>query len=125
MTKRTKIAELLKSTEFGKEVTVKGWVRTFRNNQFLAINDGSCLANIQAVIELNSTDDSLLRRLTTGASVSVSGTLVESLGKGQKVELKAKTLEILGDCAAEETQPRFSQRESPSALPDQYIQCRI
>jgi asparaginyl-tRNA synthetase len=101
MSMRTKIAELLKCTEFGKEVTVKGWVRTFRNNQFLAINDGSCLANIQAVIELNSTDDGLLKRLTTGASVAVSGTLVESLGKGQKVELKVKTLEILGDCDAE------------------------
>ncbi len=101
MSQRTKIAELLQSTEFGKEITVKGWVRTFRNNQFIAINDGSCLGNIQAVVELNTMDEALLKRLTTGASVAVSGLLIESLGKGQKVELKVKTLEILGDCDAE------------------------
>ena len=101
MNKRTKIAELLESTAYGKEVTVKGWVRTFRNNQFIAINDGSSMNNIQAVVELNSMDDALLRRLTTGASVSVTGELVASLGKGQKVEVKVKNLEILGDCDAE------------------------
>jgi asparaginyl-tRNA synthetase len=101
MSKRTKIAELLESMAFGKEVTVKGWVRTFRNNQFIAINDGSSMNNIQAVVELNSVDDTILRRLTTGASVAVTGELVESLGKGQKVEVKVRKLEILGDCDAE------------------------
>jgi asparaginyl-tRNA synthetase len=101
MSKRTKIAELLESTAFGKEVIVKGWVRTFRNNQFIAINDGSSMNNIQAVVELNSIEDALLRRLTTGASVAVTGELVASLGKGQKVEVKVKKLEILGDCDAE------------------------
>ncbi len=99
--KRTKIEELLKSTEFGKTVTVKGWVRTFRNNQFIAINDGSCLNGIQAVVELNSLDEGILKRLNTGASVSITGELAASLGKGQKVEVKVKTLEILGDCDAE------------------------
>jgi asparaginyl-tRNA synthetase len=101
MTKRTKISELLHSTAFGTEVTVKGWVRTFRNNQFIAINDGSTLNNIQAVVELNSMDEAQLKRLTTGASVSLTGELIASLGKGQKVEVKVKTLEILGDCDAE------------------------
>ncbi len=101
MSKRTKISELLQSTDYGKEVTAKGWVRTFRNNQFIAINDGSGINNLQAVVSLDFPDEPLLRRLTTGASVSVTGELVESLGKGQKVEIKVKTLEILGDCDAE------------------------
>ena len=99
--KRIKIKELLNSTEFGQDVVVKGWVRTFRNNQFIAINDGSTINNIQAVVDFNSTDESLLKRLTTGASVSVTGELVESLGKGQRVEIKVKELEILGDSDAE------------------------
>jgi asparaginyl-tRNA synthetase len=99
--KRTKIKALLATTDFGKEVTVMGWVKTFRNNQFIAINDGSSIHNIQAVVDFNSTEESLLKRLTTGASVAVNGTLVESLGKGQRVEIKVKTLEILGDSDAE------------------------
>ncbi|MGX5687805.1 asparagine--tRNA ligase [Arcticibacter tournemirensis] len=99
--KRTKIKDLLNATEFGQQVTVKGWVRTFRNNQFIAINDGSSINNIQAVVDFTSTDESLLKRLTTGAAVSVTGELVESLGKGQRVEIKVGQLEILGDCDAE------------------------
>ncbi|KAA8486242.1 asparaginyl-tRNA synthetase [Arcticibacter tournemirensis] len=99
--KRTKIKDLLNATDFGQQVTVKGWVRTFRNNQFIAINDGSSINNIQAVVDFTSTDESLLKRLTTGAAVSVTGELVESLGKGQRVEIKVGQLEILGDCDAE------------------------
>lgn len=78
-----------------------GWVKTFRNNQFIAINDGSSIQNIQAVVDFNAFDENLLKRLTTGAAISVTGTLVESLGKGQKVEIKVKQLEILGDSDAE------------------------
>jgi asparaginyl-tRNA synthetase len=99
--KRTKVKELLNSTAYGSEVTVKGWVRTFRNNQFIAINDGSTINNIQAVVDFTTTDEALLKRLTTGAAVSVTGELIESLGKGQKVEVKVKELEILGDSDAE------------------------
>ncbi len=99
--KRTKIKDLLNAESFGHEVVVKGWVRTFRNNQFIAINDGSTINNIQAVVDFNSTEESLLKRLTTGASVSVTGELVESLGKGQRVEIKVSRLEILGDSDAE------------------------
>lgn len=99
--KRIKIKELLTSTEVGQEVIVKGWVRTFRNNQFIAINDGSTINNIQAVVDFNSIDEALLKRITTGASVSVRGELVESLGKGQRVEIKVTELEILGDSDAE------------------------
>jgi len=101
MAKRIKIKDLLNSTDFGKEVTVMGWVKTFRNNQFIAINDGSTIKNIQAVVDFNSFDDSLLRRLTTGAAVSLTGEIVESLGKGQRIEIKVNTLEILGDSDAE------------------------
>ena len=98
---RTKIKYLLNATEFGKEVIVKGWVRTFRNNQFIAINDGSTLNNIQAVVDFTTTDEALLKRVTTGAAVSVTGLLIESLGKGQRVEIKVASLEILGDSDAE------------------------
>ncbi len=99
--KRIKVKDLMNSTAFGSDVTVKGWVRTFRNNQFIAINDGSTLSNIQAVVDFTTADETLLKRLTTGAAVSVMGTLVESQGKGQKVEIKVKNLEILGDSDAE------------------------
>ncbi|MBD1420309.1 asparagine--tRNA ligase [Sphingobacterium chuzhouense] len=95
--KHTRIKELLKTEEFGKEVIVKGWVRTFRNNQFIAINDGSSINNIQAVVDFENTDEALLKRITTGAAVQVKGQLVESLGKGQRVEIKVNELTILGD----------------------------
>lgn len=95
--KRDKIKDLLNSAGTGQQVTVKGWVKTFRNNQFIAVNDGSSINNIQAVIDFTATDESILKRLTTGAAVSVGGQLVESLGKGQRVEIKVSKLEILGD----------------------------
>jgi asparaginyl-tRNA synthetase len=99
--KRTKIKELLKTAPAGQIVTVLGWVRTFRNNQFIAINDGSTIQNIQAVAELNSFDEGVLKRITTGACISVTGELIPSPAKGQAVEVKAKEIEILGDCDAE------------------------
>ncbi len=99
--KRTKIKALLNETTFGKEVTVMGWIKTFRNNQFIAINDGSCIQNIQAVVDFKHFDEALLKRLTTGAAIAVTGDLVESMGKGQSVEIKVKSLEILGDSDAE------------------------
>ncbi len=95
--KRTKIKEVLQEEGKGQEITVMGWVRTFRNNQFIALNDGSINTNLQIVLELGKFDDTLLKRITTGAAVKVSGTLVSSLGKGQKVEVKAIAIEILGD----------------------------
>ncbi len=98
---RTKIKQLLATKPAGQTVTVQGWVRTFRNNQFIAINDGSTIQNIQAVVDFNSTDESLLKRLTTGACVSVTGSLIESPAKGQPVEVKVDQLEILGDSDAE------------------------
>src|SRR6201989_2643673 len=97
MSQRTKIKALLESEETDIDVTVKGWVRTFRNNQFIALNDGSTNNNLQVVVDFENTDAALLKRLTTGAAISVTGQLVASLGKGQTVEVKATTIEILGD----------------------------
>lgn len=102
MIKREKIKDLLVSTAFDTEVKVMGWIRTFRNNQFIALNDGSCMGNIQIVVDFTNTAEELLKRLTTGAAISVVGTLVESIGKGQKVDIKATNIEILGDSNAEE-----------------------
>jgi asparaginyl-tRNA synthetase len=97
MSQRIKIKALLESTTTDVDVTVKGWVRTFRNNQFIALNDGSTNNNIQIVVDFENTDPALLKRITTGAAISVFGHLVASLGKGQTVEVKAKSIEILGD----------------------------
>jgi asparaginyl-tRNA synthetase len=94
---RIKIKELLKAEPQGQEVTVMGWVRTFRNNQFVALNDGSTNQNLQVVLELGKFDDETLKRITTSASLKVKGPVIESLGKGQKLEVKATDLEILGD----------------------------
>lgn len=82
----------------GQTITVMGWVRTFRNTQFISINDGSTINNLQAVVALNSQDEGLLKRITTGACVSIKGELIASLGKGQAVEVKVNELTILGDC---------------------------
>ena len=98
---RTKIKALLASGQTGSDVIVMGWVRTFRNNQFIALNDGSTNSNLQVVVALGLVDDDTLKRLTTGASIKVTGTVVASVGKGQTVEVKANTLEILGDSDAE------------------------
>ena len=94
---RTKIKDLLVTKPENQPVTVRGWVRTFRNNQFIAINDGSTIQNIQAVVDFTNTPEALLKRITTGACVSVKGILVASPAKGQPVELKVEELEILGD----------------------------
>ncbi|RYU89303.1 asparagine--tRNA ligase [Mucilaginibacter terrigena] len=97
MSSRTKIKALLESGKTDIDVTVKGWVRTFRNNQFIALNDGSTNNNLQIVVDFENTDPALLKRITTGAALSVSGKLVASLGKGQSVDVKATSIEILGD----------------------------
>ena len=99
---RTNVAELLSSDKFLREITLKGWVRTFRANRFIALNDGSTLHNIQCVVDFENTDENLLKRVTTGASVSIKGTLVESQGKGQHVEIQVSDIEILGDSNPDE-----------------------
>lgn len=99
--KRSKIKELLVSSPTNQMVQVSGWVRTFRNNQFISINDGSTIQNLQAVVDLSVADEALQKRITPGACISITGELIASLGKGQAVEVKVKTLEILGDCDPE------------------------
>lgn len=98
---RTKIKELLLKDDANYQTTVMGWVRTFRNNQFIAVNDGSTNTNLQVVATLGLLNDETLKRITTGACIKVTGEIIPSLGKGQKVELKAETIEILGDSDAE------------------------
>jgi len=95
--KRVKVKELLALEPSNQEITVMGWVRSFRNNQFMALNDGSTNNNIQVVLELGKYDEAILKRITSSASVKVTGILIPSQGKGQKSEVKALTLEILGD----------------------------
>ena len=110
--KRTKIKELLEAEQTGHEVIVMGWVRTFRNNQFIALNDGSTNNNLQVVVELELLSDVTLKRITTSASLRIVGQVVESLGKGQKIELKATSIEILGDCDPEKYPLQLKNRPS-------------
>ncbi|MEX6689003.1 asparagine--tRNA ligase [Danxiaibacter flavus] len=109
---RTKIKTLLAQEATGQEVIVMGWVRSFRNNQFIALNDGSTNNNLQIVTELGLLDENTLKRITTGASLKVVGELIPSLGKGQKVEVKAKTVEVLGDCDGEKYPLQLKNRPS-------------
>ncbi len=109
---RVKVKELLATEPKNQEITVMGWVRTFRNNQFIALNDGSTNNNLQIVVELGSLDDSLLKRITPGASLKVTGELIASLGKGQKVEVKARSVEVLGDCNPEQYPLQLKNRPS-------------
>lgn len=102
MAKAVKIKRLLNNGVLNHEVMVNGWVRTFRNNQFIALNDGSTISNLQCVLALDSLDEKTVKRITTGAALSITGQVVESIGKGQKVELKITALTILGDCDAEQ-----------------------
>ena len=98
---RTKILEILKSTEYGKKVCVKGWVRTHRNSKavdFIALNDGSTIKNIQIVVDPTQFDDQLLKDITTGSCICAEGTLVESQGAGQSSEIQATRLEVYGLC---------------------------
>jgi asparaginyl-tRNA synthetase len=99
--KHTKVKNLLESSATIAQVNAKGWVRTFRNNQFIALNDGSTINNIQCVVDFENTPEETLKRITTGAAISVTGALVESQGAGQKYEIQVSKLEILGDSDAE------------------------
>lgn len=95
---RTKIKDILLSDKADYTVNVKGWVRSFRNNQFIALNDGSCMKSLQVVAELGKFDETILSKINESASISVTGKIVLSQGKGQKYDLMAETIEILGEC---------------------------
>ena len=98
---KSTIAELFLQEIKTLDVEVKGWVKSFRANRFIALNDGSTLRNIQCVVDFESMEETLLRRITTGAAIHVKGTLVESQGKGQDVEIQVSSIEILGDADPE------------------------
>src|SRR5690606_12876594 len=91
------VAELLSQNNTAQEVEIKGWVRTFRANRFIALNDGSTINNIQCVVDFENTDEAILKRITTGAAIHIKGDLVESLGKGQNVEINVTSINVLGD----------------------------
>ncbi len=99
---KAKIADLLNSDKFLQEVEVKGWVRSFRSNRFIAVNDGSTINNLQCVIDFENTSEDILKRITVGAAIKVKGTLKESLGSQQSVEVDVTLIEILGDANPEE-----------------------
>jgi asparaginyl-tRNA synthetase len=94
---RTKVKDILTAEQQGTKATVMGWVRTFRSNKFISLNDGSTPNNLQIVVDFEKYEESLLKRITTGACIRVSGEIVESLGSGQKVEIVAEEIDILGD----------------------------
>ena len=92
-----RLAELLDQPEKFETVTVKGWVRTFRANRFIALNDGSTSENLQCVVDFENTDEKILRKINTGAALEISGKLVESAGKGQSLEIVVATIQIVGE----------------------------
>lgn len=104
MSSRTKVVDALRSTDYNKDITVKGWVRSHRSSKavdFIALNDGSTIKNIQIVVAPEKFDAEMLKNITTGACIRATGTLVESQGKGQTVEVQAKELEIYGLCPSD------------------------
>lgn len=101
MEKRTEISRLIKEQPIGQKVTVMGWVRTFRNNQFIALSDGSCQGTLQVVVDRENSSEEELKRITTGAAISATGTLVESQGRGQSVEVQADSVHIFGESDAD------------------------
>lgn len=95
---RKSIGEVLKLNPVDQELKLSGWVRSFRNNRFIALNDGSCLGNIQLVVDAEQLSEDLLKRITIGAAIQAKGKLIPSLGGGQRVELQVSEISILGDC---------------------------
>jgi asparaginyl-tRNA synthetase len=110
--KRWKIVEILGQEGnqlVNQDITIKGWVRAFRSNRFIQLNDGSCMATLQAVVDFEKFEDTLLKRITTGAALSITGKLIESQGTGQAVELQVESIEILGDANPDDVQKTVMQ----------------
>ena len=107
--KRTRVVDILNTDNIGRTLTVNGWVRFFRQNRFLLLNDGSTIHNIQVVVDYESFDEALIKKLTTGAAVSATGQVVESQGSGQAVEILAEILELLGEAHPDQVQTTILQ----------------
>lgn len=112
--KRTKIIDVLAKTEVGTELVVKGWVRAFRSNRFIQLNDGSTINSLQAVIDFENFDEAVLKKITTGAAVGLTGVLIESQGSGQSVELQVKEVEIIGEANPDDVQKTVMQPKKHS-----------
>jgi asparaginyl-tRNA synthetase len=112
--KRTKIVDVLKVPKVGEKYCIKGWVRAFRSNRFIQVNDGSTINNIQAVVDFENFDEEILKRITTAASVGLTGTLIESQGSGQTVELLVEAIEIIGDAHPDDVQKTVMQPKKHS-----------
>ncbi len=102
MSRRTEIAEVLKAPKINEQVTVMGWVRAFRSNRFIALNDGSTINNLQIVVDFENFDEALLKKVNFHACVKVTGQLVESQGAGQAVEVECQEIEIIGESNPDE-----------------------
>lgn len=114
---RLRIKSLLDNSagiSLGSEITVKGWVRAFRSNRFIQINDGSCIASLQAVVDFEKFEETLLKRITTAACVSLTGNLIASHGAGQAVEIQVSHIEIIGDAHPDDIQKTVMQTKRHS-----------
>jgi asparaginyl-tRNA synthetase len=112
--KRIRIIDILTNPEIGKEINVKGWVRAFRSNRFIQLTDGSTINTLQAVVDFEQFDEALLKKITTAAALSLTGTLIESQGSGQAVELQVSTIEILGEANPDDVQKTVMQPKKHS-----------
>ena len=116
--KRTIISDILKEHDpkklEGEKVLIKGWVRAFRSNRFIQINDGSCLATIQAVIEYEKFDEEVLKNITTGSAVSIEGEIVASIGSKQSIEIQTSNIKVIGTANPEDVQKTILQPKKHS-----------
>lgn len=112
--KRIKISTVLKEATVGQELIVKGWVRAFRSNRFIQLNDGSTINNLQAVVEFENFDEEVLKKISIGAAVGLKGTIVESQGAGQRIELQVSEIEIIGKADADDIQKTVMQPKKHS-----------
>jgi asparaginyl-tRNA synthetase len=112
--KRVKIAEILSQPKVGETYLIKGWVRAFRSNRFIQLNDGSTINNIQAVVDFENFDEAILKKITTAASVGLIGVLAESQGAGQSVELQVSEIEIIGEANPDDVQRTVMQPKKHS-----------
>lgn len=112
--KRTKIADLLRDPKIGEMYVVKGWVRAFRSNRFVQLNDGSTINNLQGVVNFEQFDEALLKKITTAAAVGLTGTLIASQGSGQAVELQVSSIEIIGEAHPDDVQKTVMQPKKHS-----------
>jgi asparaginyl-tRNA synthetase len=112
--KRLKIAEILSQPKIGEEILVKGWVRAFRSNRFIQLNDGSTINTLQAVVDFEQFEETILKKITTACAVGLKGKLVESLGSGQAVELQVTEIEIIGEANPDDVQKTVMQPKKHS-----------